>query len=205
AVKAEDVTIPIDTDREIVEELEQKDVRLYGVDGVMDRRARNHVLRMAAELDAKFFAVAATAATAVDMTGVTDIADQLEKLIQEAETTKNSYVDGVPRSILHLVLSPAYYGKVRNDLDKATNNANVSTDAEEFNVWHGVRTQSCVNLPAGVNAVLMVEGSVAQPVTADQYSAEKIPLSNAWAVELFYHYGTKAVTPDLIFKITANA
>lgn len=51
AVKAKPVTVAIDTDREIVEELEQKDVRLYGVDGVLDRRSANHILRMAAELD----------------------------------------------------------------------------------------------------------------------------------------------------------
>ena len=50
AVKAKPVTVAIDTDREIVEELEQKDVTLYGVDGVMERRAANHVLRMTAEL-----------------------------------------------------------------------------------------------------------------------------------------------------------
>lgn len=200
AVKADTVTVEIDQDREIVEELEQKDVRLYGVDGVMDRRAKNHILRMAAELDTKFFEIANTSATAVDVSGTTDIADELEAVIQEAETTKNDFVDGVPRSMLHLVLSPKYYGKIRNDLDKQTNNANVDTAAEEFYAWHGVRAQSCVNLPTGCDYLLMVQGSVAQPVTADQYNAEKIPLSNAWGIELFYHYGTKAVTPDLIFK-----
>ena len=46
---------------------------------------------------------------------------------------------------------------------------------------------------------------------ADQYVAEKIPLSNAYGIELFYHYGTAVVTPDLIFKpgtftaVAANA
>ena len=200
AVKAATVTVPIDTDKEIVEELEQKDVRLYGVDGVMDRRSANHILRMAAELDTKFFAVAAGSAVALNLSGYTDVAEELEAIIQEAETTKNRFVDGVPRSMMHLVLSPKYYGKVRNDLDKQTNNANVDTAAEEFYTWHGVRTQSCVNLPVGLDYILMVQGAVAQPVMADQYSAEKVPLSNAWAIELFYHYGTVAVTPDLIFK-----
>ena len=36
--------------------------------------------------------------------------------------------------------------------------------------------------------------------SAHPYTAEKIPLSEATAVSLFYHYGTKVVTPDLIFK-----
>lgn len=199
AVKAKPVTVSIDTDKEIVEELEEKDVRLYGVDGVLDRRAANHVLRMAAELDSAFFAAAGSAANALNLSGYSTVAEELEAIIQECETTQNDFVDGVPRSMMHLVLSPKYYGKIRNDLDRQTNNANVDTAAEEFNVWHGVRAYSCVHLPAGRDYLLLVDGAVAQPVMADQYVAEKIPLSNAYGIELFYHYGTKVVTPDLIF------
>ena len=200
AVKAKPVTVAIDTDKEIVEELEQKDVRLYGVDGVLDRRSANHILRMAAELDNAFFAAAAGSATVLNLSSYKTISDELEAIIQECETTQNDFVDGVPRSMMHLVLSPKYYGKIRNDLDKQTNNANVDTGAEEFNVWHGVRAYSCVHLPTGCDYLLLVDGAVAQPVMADQYTAEKIPLSNAYGIELFYHYGTKVVTPDLIFK-----
>ena len=183
-----------------VEELEQKDVRLYGVDGVLDRRSANHILRMAAELDNAFFAAAAGKATVLNLSAYKTISDELEAIIQECETTQNDFVDGVPRSMMHLVLSPKYYGMIRNDLDKQTNNANVNTAAEGFLVWHGVRAYSCVHLPAGCNYLLMVEGAVAQPIMADQYTAEKIPLSNAYGVELFYHYGTTVVMPDLIFK-----
>lgn len=202
-IKARPVTVPIDQDREIVEELENKDITLYGVDGVLERRARNHVLRMDAELDTAFFACANTAATGVDITGLTAIDEILEKVIQECETTQNNFVDGVPRALMNLVLSPAYYGKVRNQLDKQTNNANVDTAAEEFYTWHGVRTQSCVHLPTGCNLLLMVDGAVAQPVMANPYTAEKIPLSEAFAVSIFFHYGTVAVMPDLIFKLAA--
>jgi len=76
----------------------------------------------------------------------------------------------------------------------------VDTAAEEFYSWHGVECKSSVHMPAGVPFILQVTGAVAQPVMSDQYKAEKIPLSEAYGVELFYHYGTKAVTPDLIFK-----
>lgn len=200
AVKAKPVTVALDKDKEIVEELEEKDTKLYGVDGVLDKRAQNHVLRMAAELDNAFFAAAANAANVLNLSAGATVAEELEAIIQECETTQNDFVDGVPRSMMHLVLSPRYYGKIRNDLDRATNNANVDTAAEEFNVWHGVRAYSCVHLPAGCNYLLMVEGAVAQPVMANQYKAEKIPLSNAYGVELFYHYGTAVVTPDLIFR-----
>jgi hypothetical protein len=199
AVEAKPVTVAIDVDREIVEELEQKDVRLYGVDGVLDRRAANHILRMAAELDTAFFSAANEAATSVSVADITDIADELEKVIQACENTKNKFVDGVPRSMMSLVCDTETYGKIRNALDK-TERANVDTSVEEFYAWHGVRTASSVNLPTGCRYMVMVDGAVAQPIMADQYAAEKIPLSNAYGVELFYHYGTKVVTPDLIYK-----
>lgn len=204
AVKARPVTVAIDTDKEIVEELEEKDVRLYGVDGVLDRRAANHVLRMAAELDTAFFAAAAENATEVTVDASTPIEDQLETVIQACENTKNDFVDGVPRTMINLVCNTATYGKIRNALDKMQR-SNVDTAAEEFLAWHGVRTRSCVNLPAGCDYLVLVDGAVAQPVMADQYGAEKIPLSNAYGVELFYHYGTKVVTPDLIYKPKAQA
>lgn len=199
-IKEKAVTVSIKEDKEIVEELEEKDIKLYGVDGVLERRARNHSSRMDAELDNAFFKCAADNAVEVDLSSVTEIDAKLEAIIQECETTKNQFVDGVPRSMMNLVLSPKYYGLVRNDLDKQTNNANVDTAAEEFYTWHGVRTQSCVHLPTGCNMVLMVDGAVAQPVMSNGYTAEKIPLSEAYAVSLFYHYGTEAVMPDLIFK-----
>lgn len=200
AVKADPVTVSINQDKEIVEELEQKDVRLYGVEGVLERRAANHVIRMSSALDSEFFKVAAEAAVEVEVdlaTGV--IEDILETVVQECENTQNDFVDGVPRAMMHLVLNTSYYGKVRTSLDKQTR-SNVDTAAEEFYTWHGVECKSSVHLPAGVPFILMATGSVAQPVMADQYNAEKIPLSEAYGVELFYHYGTKAITPDLIFK-----
>ena len=205
AVKAATVTVAIDKDKEIVEELEQKDVRLYGVDGVLDRRSKNHVLRMASALDTEFFSVAAENAVEVevDLAGGA-VEDVLEAVIQECENTQNDFVDGVPREMMHLTLNTSYYGKVRNNLDKQTR-SNVDTAAEEFYTWHGVECKSSVHMPAGVPFILQVTGAVAQPIMADQYTAEKIPLSEAYGVELFYHYGTTAVTPDLIFKPKQSA
>lgn len=200
AVKAAAVTVPLDQDQEIIEELEDKDVRLYGVEGVMERRAKNHVLRMSSALDTEFFKVAGEKAVEVevDLAGGA-VEDILEAVIQECENTQNDFVDGVPREMMVLTLNTTWYGKVRSNLDKQ-NRSNVDTAAEEFYTWHGVECKSCVHMPTGVPFILMVKGAVAQPVMADQYTAEKIPLSNAYGVELFYHYGTTAVTPDLIFK-----
>ncbi len=203
-VKAAPVTVKINVDREIVEEIEEKDTRLYGVDGLLDRRSANHVLRMAAELDVAFFAKAHENAVEVEIADGTAIEDELEAVIQECENTQNDFVDGVPRSMMTLVLNTAYYGKVRNNLDK-TSRANVDTGSEEFYAWHGVECKSCIHLPTGCRYLLMVNGSVAQPVMANQYVAEKIPLSEAYGVSMFYHYGTEAVTPDLIFTGVAPA
>ena len=203
-VKAKPVVVAINKDSEIVEEIEEKDTRLYGVDGLLDRRSANHVIRMATDLDVDFFKVAADNAVTVEIPEGTAIEDELEAVIQECENTKNDFVDGVPRAMMSLVLNTAYYGKVRNNLDKQSR-ANVDTGTEEFYAWHGVECKSSVHMPAGVPFILQVTGAVAQPIMADQYTAEKIPLSEAYGVELFYHYGTNAVTPDLIFKPKQSA
>lgn len=199
ALRARPVTVPLDQDDEIVEEIEEKDIRLYGVDGLLERRAANHVQRMAANLDRAFFTAAYNGATEAEINSNDPIEDQLEAIIQTCENTMNDFVDGVPRAMMRLVCGTYVYGKIRNALDK-TARTNVDTTTEEFYAWHGVEVKSCVHLPAGCPFLLITEGSVAQPVYAIPYSAEKIPLSTAYAVELFYHYGTTVVTPDLIFK-----
>ena len=160
AAKGDKITVPpttvnLSTHKEIVEEVAKFDLDTFGVAGIMQRRADNHVLTMAADLDRAFFA-------------------------------------------------EAQYGKLRTFLDTQSN-PNVDTAGEEFGMYHGVRVYSCTRLAEKCNGLLMIRGAVAQPVVVDQYSnPEKIPLSNDFAVSLFYDYGTKALTPDLIFKWTAT-
>ena len=197
AVKAKPVTVPIDQDQEIVEELETKDIKLYGVDGILDKRAVNHVQRMVSELDTEFFVEGKNAGTKITPSA-TSVEDEIEEAIQTCENVKNDFVDGVPRSMINLVCNTDYYGKIRTYLDKVSR-PNIDSTAEEFYEYHGVKTFSSVHLPDGVEYEVMVDGAIAQPVMSDEYKAEKIPLSNAYGVELFYNYGTKAVMPDLIF------
>lgn len=200
ALKASPVTVKLDTDREIIEELEVKDTKLYGVEGLVERRTNNHTIQMAAELDKAFYAEAFEAATEVHVAADTPIEEALEALIQECENTQNSFVDGVDRELMNMSLNTALYGKVRNKLDTLTR-SNIDTEDEEFKGWHGVETDSVIHLPEGCSALLMVRGAVAQPVMSDDYDAEKINLSNSVALELFYSYGTEAVMPDLIFTL----
>lgn len=138
-------------------------------------------------------------------------------MIQTLETVHNDYVDGVDRSMMDLVLTPAKYGLLRTFLDTQSN-PNVDTAGEEFGMYHGVRVYSCTRMPVTTetveesktkttvtDALLMVRGAVAQPVVVNQYGdPEKIQLSNDYAVSLFYDYGTKALTPDLIFKLQTS-
>lgn len=203
-VKEKSVKVLVDTDREYVEEIEEKDVRLHPVKDLVVRRSNNHGTRMIAELDREFFKVGAENAVVVTVDKTADIADQLETLIQECENTENQFVDGVERELMSLVLNTEMYGKVRNELDKMPR-SNVDTSQGEFYAWHEVETQSSTRLPKGVSAILMVKGAIAQPVMANGYAAEKINLSEAYGIELFWHYGTKVITPDLIFVIKDEA
>ncbi|MCB6366648.1 hypothetical protein LI291_10735 [Intestinibacillus massiliensis] len=204
-VKAKTVTVAIDTDREIVEELEQKDISLYGVDGVLERRSANHVGTMVRELERSFFTEAITAGTAIS-TSETLFQKKIEAAIQQMETTKNDYIDGYDRALMSVVCTPAVYGAIRDYLDTGVGNANVNTAAEGFGTYHGVRVYSSVYLPAKTEFIVLGNGAIAQPVMPKPYTAEKIPLSEAYAVSLFFYYGTKAVTPELILKsVVASA
>ena len=194
-------TVNLNTHKEIVEEAAKFDLDTFGVGNIMARRADNHVDTVAAELDTDFFKAAVDEGTEfTPADGVTDVGKILEAFIQTLETVKNDYVRGVPRNIMRIVCSPAFYGDIRDYLDKTVHNANVDTAADDFQTFHGVRVYSSVFLPADTLATIMIDGAIAQPVVIYPYKdPEKIPLSNDYGVSMFYDYGTKALTPDLIF------
>ena len=198
AVKGKTVTVAIDTNREFVEEIEEKDIRLLGVDGLIAKRSANHAQRMVAELDTAFFAEGKTAGTQVKPAqAVTDIKDIVESAILQLEKLKNNYIDGLDRSMLSITFDPDTYSAMRMYLDTVSN-TNVDTTVEEFVMYHGVKCYNSNRLPSGVKFEIMMDESIAQPITSKPYSAERIPLSEAVAVEMFFYYGTKAVTPDTI-------
>ncbi len=199
AVKAPPVTVNIDCHREIVEEVAQFDLDTFGVGNLMSRRVDNHALTMGNELDVVFFekAVAEGGVFAPSGSGL-ELEELLEEMIQKLENVKNEYVNGVPRNMMNLVCSTKFFGKVRNLMDTKPGVA-VDTAAEDFGLYHGVRVYSHINLPQDVNAVLMIDGAIAQPVVTYPYTEpEKIPLSNDYGVGLFYDYATKVLTPDLV-------
>ena len=129
------VVVSVDTDKEIVEELSKKDIKLFGLAGMAEKRKANHIKRMIAYLDSQFFACAEAEGTEVTLTK-TAIAEKLEELILAVETTVNDFVDGVDRDMLVLTVDPATYSAVQNYIDSVPNSLNGVND----NLFHKVIT-----------------------------------------------------------------
>lgn len=198
-VKAEPVVIAINDNTEYIEEVEEKDLKTYGVAGLIERRTRNHQDALAVELDTKFFAEAVNKGTSFTATAGASIEDEIEEAIQEIETTKNDFVQGVPRNMIEVVMSPAYYGRLRNKINSISNSNDLGQVRNyEEGTFNNVSVYSNVFLPEGINYVVMVKGAVAQPIMTSIYNPAKVDLSDATAFGLFAYKGTKAVTPDLI-------
>ena len=199
AIKAKPVVIALDDDIEYIETVENKDLKTYGVNGLIERRTRNHQDAFAVELDTKFFAEAVNAGTTFTATAGATIEDEIEEAIQKIETTKNQFVNGVPRNMIEVVMSPAYYGKLRNKINSISNSNNLGVVPNyEQGTFNNVNVYSNVFLPQGINYVVMVKGAVAQPVMTSIYNPKAVELSDAIAFGLFAYKGTKAVTEDLI-------
>ena len=197
-VKANPVVIAINDNTEYLEEVEEKDLKTYGVNGLIERRTKNHQDALAVELDTKFFAEAVAEGTSFT-SQKTAIEDEIEDAIQTIETTKNSYVNGVPRNMIEVIMKPEYYGRLRNKINSIPNSNDLGQVKNyEQGVFNNTNVYSNVFLPEGINYVVMVKGSVAQPVMTSIYNPKKVELSDATAFGLFAYKGTKAVMPDLI-------
>lgn len=199
------VTLKINIDRELIHEVEQKDVSLYGVEDLIRRKARQDEGSMLRELERSFFETSVMGATRKDtFTATTDI-EKFEELVQLLETTMNDFVDGVPRDMIAVVMSPSEYGKLRTFLDVVTHNANVNTADENIQRIHGVEVYSSTYLPSGVKMIAMVKGAVGQMTLVNLDEPNKFPASNAWHFGLFYSYGNVSVMPDLTFYVADGA
>lgn len=197
AVKVAPVTVAIDVNKELVTEVEQKDVTLYGVDHLVARQAEMDEKSMQRELERAFFQAAADAATAAKPAEGATVAEIAEALIQAVETVENDYVDGVERDEIAVICAPAFFGQLRTYMDTVENGG---AEGASFGNYHGVKFYSNTYMPAGVKAIAMHKGAVAQPVLPTVAPAERIQLSNAIGFGLFFSYGTKVVEPDLVFK-----
>ena len=205
-IKAKPVVISIDDNKEYIEEVEEKDLKMYGVNGLIEKRTANHEKAIEADLDKKFFEVAKAAGTAFTSTA-TDVADEIEEAIEEVETTNNDFVQGVPRNMINVVMTPQYYGKLRNKINALPNSNNLGQVANyEGGLFNNAKVYSSVFLPEGIDYLVMVDGAVAQPIMTSIYNPKKIELSDATAFGIFVYKGTKAVMEDLIiYKATSTS
>ena len=200
-VKAAPIVVNLDRNSEIVEEVNTFDAASFtdeDLNAFLARRKTAIQQSVARDLDRDFFAAAKTGGTAGASINVSNpIVAQLEAIIAGLEVTNNEYVDGVDREQMALVLNPTLYGKVKTELNDCYNFSGTVAD-EVFKGINGVATFSSNRLPDGVDYVLMVMDSIAQPVMITDTDVEKIPLSNEYAVEVFYRNKTKVLAQELV-------
>lgn len=198
SVKAEDVIIKIDDDTEYMEEVEEKDLTMYGVNGLIERRTANQGGQLEVELDTKFFAEASKGTTFTSTK--TKKSEKLEEAILTLASVKNDFVQGVPRNLINVVASPKFYSDLRMEGNIISNAQKLEelTNYEEGR-FNNTTIYSSAYLPDDVEFIVMIKGAVAQPVRTSISYPEKVQLSDATAFGLFAYKGTQIVTPDLVF------
>ena len=203
-LKVKPVYVKTDIRKEIVEEFTGFDVDTYGVPRLLERRADNHFRSMVRELDTAFFKEAYEVGTVYAPTA-TSVEGIVEELIVKIETISNDFIDGVDRDDIVIVVNNTKASLLRNKIDTLLIEGN-RIENGLLGKFHGVDIYTSNRLPKGTLQVVdmfgMVRGAVAQPVKPPkQYLAEKIPLSDDWAVQLFFNYGTDALMEDTIFYV----
>lgn len=196
AVKGKPVKVVIDTDKEIVEELQGKDVKLYGIDGMAERRKVNHQSAIIRYLDREFFA---KVTEGTEVTPKDNVQDTIDDLLGRARTLKNNFIDGIESDLLVIVINSTYRKAMKKILDELPN----GTDPKEqaIGMYDSVRVYESNRLPTDVEAVVMMDGAIAQPYYVSEYSAEKVPFDDAVALEDYLYKGTKALMEDTIFYV----
>ena len=194
--KAKPEKVYIDTDKEIVEELQGKDVKLYGIDGMAERRKVNHQSAIIRYLDREFF-TKVLEGTKVE--AKTSIQDTIDDLLYKARNLQNDFIDGIESDMLVIVVDSTYRKGMKKILDELPN----GTDPKEqaIGMYDSVRVYESIRMPAGVHCVVMMDGAIAQPYYVSEYGAEKVPFDDAVALENFLYKGTKALMEDTIFYV----
>lgn len=195
-IKAQNVVVPIDDDVEYIEEVEEKDLQMYGVKGLIEKRTANHGMVMEIDNDVKFFKAMADEGTdfTCDETAINKI---VSKAISTMRKTKNDFVNGVPLQLIKVAFNEDTYNDMRDFLD-TTAKSNIDTSIGEIGRFHGVDVFSTVNMPEGYDFIVFIDGAVAQPKHPVIYNPAQIELSKAIGFGMFVDMGTKCVTPDLV-------
>ena len=202
-VIAKPVVVNLNDDKEIIEELQIKDVKLYGIDGMAEKRKGNFAKRVVAYLDRKFFAEAVNAGTKFTRGALTQPKDIIDAMIVAAKGTQSDFIDGIDAEDLALVVDGEYRKALKNELDELPNGTapgnGVIGRYDTLDVYESNR------LPANCKAIVMLKGAIAQPRLISDYQAEKIPFDDAIALETFLYTGVKALVPEAIIYDASGA
>ena len=197
SVKDKPITVNIDTDKEIIEEFQGKDLRLYGVPAMAEKRKKNYTSQIKAFLDREFFACAVKEGTKIERPANATVQDIIDNMIVVAKTLKNDFIDGMDAEDLVIVLDSTYRKKMKNILDDLPNGTDPANGA--IGMYDSIIVRESTRMPAGCHAQVMRVESIAQPFYVSEFDLEKINLDDAYALEDFLYKGTKALTPDTIF------
>lgn len=196
-VIAKPVIINIDDDKEIVEELQAKDVKLYGIDGMAEKRKGNFKKRVEAYLDRKFFTGCKTAGTQFTRGSLTEVKDIIDAMIVKAKETQSDFIDGIDAEDLALVVNGTYRKALKNDLDELPNGTAPSNG--RIGMYDSLEVYESNRLPEGVNCFVMLKGAYALPNYITDYTPEKVPFDDAIALENFIYSGAGALNPEAIY------
>lgn len=186
------ITISLDTPKEIVEELNWHDTRAFGVDALVAKAGERFPRKLIRELDTAYFTEAVAEGTLTTVSGST-VAEKVLSLGRSLEAVSNDYVDGIEREMIVINVLPDVYDALFVQVSGMPNPAN-----------GGVRVGNLAgftvvdNFRQSVDAIAMVKGAIAQPVSVKQFGTDEHPLSAEIILKMFYDYGTQAVQPELI-------
>ena len=195
-VKAKPVVVKIDDDKEIIEELQEKDLKLYGVDGMAKKRSANAKNVIKTYYDRKFFKIARDAGVQVARVSGDTTKKIVDRLISTAKVTKNDFVDGVDEELIALVVNTSYKSDLKDYLDGLPNGTSPSNGA--IGMYQSVITYESNRMPSDVPAMVMLKEAIALPNYTSEYGAEKVPFDDAIALELFAYSGGEALVPEII-------
>lgn len=203
-VKAEPIIVNLTDDKEIVEELQLKDVKLYGIDGMAEKRKANAEKRIKAYLDRKFFTCAKTAGTLFENSeSLTNKVDIIDAMIVKAKNTSSDFIDGLDAEDLAIVVDGTYRKALKNYLDSLPNGTVPSNGL--IGMYDSIEVYESNRLPEGVHCFVMLKESIAEPYYLSEYDAEKIPFDDAIALETFVYSGIQALVKEAIYYYAETA
>jgi hypothetical protein len=198
--------VDVDTDREIAEEMDAKDMKLWAEEGsiaVLENRQPSFSLGMGIELEEAYFTKLQQLAVAnglVNVSGESDVQDKLTLLINTLGAVENDNVNKVPRRMMVLTLASKWYDALEKELTTLENPISGRTDAKMFREVEVRRAER-----QGFDAIVQAIGSVAQPVVMGDFKVEEIQLSADGYAYMPYFYGTDGVMGELVYACALDS